>query len=192
MATVRNDSATVNTPINGRQQAAFPQLAGGPQAAGQPATLPLRSPAEVEAVTWVALGKIASKQEGGEGEHLQRDQLPDGAAYGLHLWLVGQVDGQPINLPITGRVTVGHGGQKASSSTNAVDVLARVLGKVNAQTRAAILRDLPAEYGPNGKLETVADERREEAETLLKACRQTVKVPARGPVKVQYQVGFKT
>ena len=85
----------------------------------------------------------------GKAAEASRNDLPDGAAHNVKLRIVAQVDGGPIFERIfDGALTVGHLSQVAPSTTPGGDALlcAIALGKLNAETRAAVLRDTLADY----------------------------------------------
>lgn len=151
-----------------------------PKAPANVSTAPAAARAEL--VAWQALSYVAGKQA-------DRDSLTAGAAHHVRLEISGAIDGQPLEpVAFEGRLTIGHDSTRASSAVpNQGQVLAWILGKLNAATREAILRDLPAEFAAHGgALPEVPCGLVAEAETLLAALRTSKQVTARGPVKCEY------
>lgn len=113
------------------------------RSAAKPAAVPVNKVEHAAAVFAAAdyvIGKAAKAS---------RDDLPDGASHNVKLRIVAQVDGGPIFERIfDGSLTVGHLSQVAPSTTPGGDALlcAIALGKLNAETRAAVLRDTLADY----------------------------------------------
>lgn len=143
----------------------------------------VKSAADAFPALWSALGYIAGKEA-------DRDALADGSLTTIDLTVSGSIDGLPVAERITGRLTVGHSTEKASSSTpNVSHIIAALLSKLNKATRAKVLAEIPADYAAGGQslpelsVGDVAD-----AENLLAALRQTKRVTARGPVKCEYSL----
>lgn len=136
----------------------------------------------LSAAVWQAAAKIAAENAGET-----RDNLPDGAAYPtIKLMFAAEIDGQIFRRQFDGSVTVGHGSERASSSAIGADeLLAWLLNQVNATTRAAILRDLPATFAANGQRLPVKEEEIEAAAETLKAVRRERVVSVRGAVNVK-------
>lgn len=99
---------------------------------------------EKTAAVWSAVNYLA-----GKAAESSRDDLPDGANYRVRLRIVAQVDDGPMFERIfDGPLSVGHLQEVAPSATPGGDALlcAIALGKLNAETRAAVLRDTLADY----------------------------------------------
>lgn len=132
---------------------------------------------------WAALGYVSSKEA-------DRDALADGSLTTIDLTVAGSIDGLPVAERLTGRLTVGHSTEKASSSTpNVSHIIAALLAKLNKATRSKVLSEIPAEYAAGGQsLPELAVGDVADAENLLAALRQTKRVTARGPVKCEYSL----
>lgn len=117
-------------------------------AAATPAPVPVAAPVnmvEQSAAVWAAVDYLAGKAAASG-----RDDLPDGHNCKVRLRIVAQVDGGPVFEKIfDGALTVGHLSEVAPSTTPGGDALlcAIALGKLNAETRAAVLREVLADYG---------------------------------------------
>jgi hypothetical protein len=87
-------------------------------------------------------------------------------------------------LEIVGTLTVGHDSETAATVTPGADVLlGLVLAKLNAVTREAILRELPADFAAAGaEYPTVPDEIVEATEALTAQLRRKVSQHRRGAV----------
>lgn len=113
------------------------------RSAATPAAVPVNK-VEHAAAAYAAANYVVSK-----AAEASRNDLPDGASHNVKLRIVAQVDGGPIFERIfDGALTVGHLSQVAPSTTPGGDALlcAIALGKLNAETRAAVLRDTLADY----------------------------------------------
>lgn len=145
------------------------------------AALPRNAAPALSAITYAALAYAAGK----EGD---RDALDAGASHVFDLQISGTVDGLPVDRSLAGRLSVGRDSERASSATpNLPQVVAWILGKLNAATREAIVRDLPAEFAANGSaLPEVPCGMVEAADALLGKLRATKRTKVRGSVVVEY------
>jgi hypothetical protein len=137
----------------------------------------------LSAVTWQALSYVAGKES-------DRDALEAGAAHQVDLHVSGTVDGLPVQQAFSGRLTVGQDGTRNSAVVpNLAHLIAAVLGKLNDATRAAVLRDLPAEFAANGgSLPELSVGLVAQADSLIKALKSTRNSAVRGAVKCEYRL----
>lgn len=133
------------------------------------------------AAVWEAVGKIAGKES-------RRDDIPDGSAHKIELYLAAKIDGQIYRQGFTANLTVGHGSTRAASSLpNMGEVLGHVLAQLNGATREAVLAKLPEIYAANdGKLPEVPAEIAAAADGMLEKLRASKTQTVRGPVSVKY------
>lgn len=135
---------------------------------------------EHAAAVWAAVNYLAGKSQ-------NRDELTSGASYGVKLSIVAQVDGGPIyRQQFEGPLTVGHDSEVAASHTPGGDklLLAVALSKMNETTRAALIRDVLADYA-SGELPEVSSGLLAEVENLQQQLRAGVKQKRRGSVKFE-------
>lgn len=134
-------------------------------------------------VVLAAAGKIIEKE-------LRRDEIADGSSHKVELMLVARVDGQHrYSQQFEADVSVGHSSERASGQNpNVAKLLAHVLAKLNAATREAILRDLPAEFAANGGEFGAVDEAMSAAaDGMLKRMRASMpKSTVRGSISVKH------
>ena len=93
-------------------------------------------------------------------------------------------------VSIRGLLTVGENSVVASSVTPQPEqLLALILGKLNANTREKLLRELPSDFAANGNEMPKADESLvESVQDLLARLRREVTRPRRGSVKGTFDV----
>jgi hypothetical protein len=151
------------------------QPAAGSETAAAPNLVAL------SAAVWEAVGRVAEKEN-------RRDDIPDGFSGRVELSLAAKIQGQIYRQQFTADLTVGYGSQAATSSLpNVGAIVGHILARLNAATREAILRELPAAYAAaGGKLEVTA-EIEAAAEGLLSKLRATKQIAKRGPVSCKYQ-----
>ena len=138
------------------------------------------SPAAL-ATAWAALGKIASK----EGN---RDLMPEGSNHTVNLAILGDVDGEMVEIQVGSRLSVGFDSTRASSVTPDADhVVAYLLSRMNPATRARVLSELPEQFAANGNhLPEVDSSLIDAAEGMLTRLRAKVEQNVRGSVAVKY------
>jgi hypothetical protein len=138
------------------------------------------SKVEQFATIFAALGKVT-------GENFQRDDLPDGASHKVALCIIARVDGGDLyRQEFSADVNVGHGSVRASSTgAPQADVIAWILGHVNAATRESILAKLPEVFEAAGGELPVSDRDAEAAESMLKRLRAKKSQQVRGSVSVK-------
>lgn len=133
---------------------------------------------ELGSAVMIALSKLGEK-------YANRDELQDGASYEIHAHVAGTVNGHAFTCPLDAHMTVGHETTRASSVTPCVtEILALVLGKLNAATRASVVNEVLEMYDATGTVEAgeaniaIVDE-------LLSQMRQAKSQTVRGSVKVE-------
>jgi hypothetical protein len=164
-----------------KQAAAVVNQPAAPAApAGQPNLV------AAHAAIWESIGKLYG-QEG------RRDDLPDGFAGRIELSIAAKVEGvaQPFRQGFTVDLTAGYASQRASSTLPKVGlIVGHILGLLNAATREAVLRDLPAIYAANdGDLPDVPATVAEAAESLLAKLRASIPQKVRGSVSAKCTAG---
>lgn len=166
MASVARKTTSANPP-----QSNSPNSAPTPQ----PNLVALRS------AIFHSLVKIAGK----EGD---RDDLTPGSSHKCKLTVLAEIDGQRFSQSWDADLSVGHDSTRASSvGAPQEDVLAWVLRRVNAQTKAAVLREMAEQYAAAGNTFDVTEQERNEAKAALSKLRQKVSQEVRGTVRVNYQ-----
>jgi hypothetical protein len=132
-------------------------------------------------IVWAMLGKIGSKQA-------DREKLADGGQHSMRLLISGEIDGQIFEQSLVGNLSIGHAQQRATSATPQLpQLLAYILGKLNAATRDRILVDVPHDFRENGQqLPEVDTEMLKQTERLLSQLRQSKTVTARGNLRCEY------
>lgn len=165
----------VAAPVN---EAAINQASESPaqDAAKAPASLVIQN-----AAIWAAVGKLCAAND-------RRDDLPDGIAKRVDVYLAARVDGGPVyRKGWAVDLSVGHGSQRASSSLpNTGKIVGAILGLLNTATREAVLRDLPALYAASGgDLPDVDPAIASAAEGMLAKLRASKQVDVRGSVSAK-------
>ena len=114
-----------------------------------------------------------------------REALTDGAVYQVDLAIAGTINGETYADRCQGQLFVGHKTQASSSSgPEADEILALMLGKLNAKTREKFLREVVEEYQANGNKLPAADPTiYAMAKATLKQMRASETVTKNGPVK---------
>jgi len=136
--------------------------------------------ASLPPVLWAAIEKIGHKE-------LNADQLTEDSSHEVRLKLSGTVDGRPFEQAIESVVEIGPRHEKSSSVNPQVgELIACILSKLNAATRARILADIPAEFMELGKMPKSRPDLVAETKSMLKKLRSVKIVNARGPVRCQY------
>lgn len=137
---------------------------------------------ELSAAVIQAAAKIFEKES-------RRDDLRDGGAYSVDLYVTGRVNNGPVfKKCYHAEMSVGHATVQASSATpDQAKLIGHILSKLNATTREAILRDLPNEFAANGnELPAVAKEIEAATDGLLKKLRASKQVAKRGNVSIKH------
>lgn len=147
---------------------------------------PSRSISKVHqhAAIFAAVGKIA-------GECFTRDDLPDGASERVDVCITARVEGGDLyRKQFHCDLAVGHASQRASSTgAPQEDVIAWILGHVNAATRESILAKLPEVFAANGEALPVSEGDKAAAEAMLKRLRAKKTQDVRGSVSVKVSEG---
>jgi hypothetical protein len=132
------------------------------------------------AAVWAVMGKVSDEQS-------RRDDIPDGFTGHVDLSIAAQVNGGQVYRQLfSADISVGHKSQRASSTgAPQEDVVAWILGHVNAATRESILRNLPEVYAGNGEQLPVSQKDSEDAKEMLKRLRAKSTQVVRGSVSVK-------
>lgn len=118
-------------------------------------------------------------------ENFDRDDLAGGDSFTCRASLVVEVAGQTITVNSNGTVNVEPDFTRASSTGCKVgEVVAYLLSKVNAATRAATLAEMAEVFAANGCRLPVSEEAVEEADAAMARLRQRKDQPVRGSVRV--------
>lgn len=115
----------------------------------------------------------------------RRDDIADGTNCVVDLMIAARVNNGPIwRHAATCDFSVGHASERAASTISGMNkLLAYVMGKLNEQTREAILRDLVGEYQTAGcEFPDSPKEIESATENLLKQIRACKKQVVRGTV----------
>lgn len=113
-----------------------------------------------------------------------RDELVDGQAYKLVADVSGSINDVPFSLPVEATLTVGHESVRASSTTPKTNcVIAAILGKLNAATRAKVVQDVLDEYRETQNV-TADPHMVELVDAFLAGLRQIKQESVRGAVKI--------
>lgn len=160
------------------QKNIFDNVAGDSGAAKLPAV----NLAAARAAIFAALAKIGGKES-------DRDALAGGDEFAARVEIRATLaSGHEYRETFDTETSVGHDSQRAvSHGITSGELLAYVLGKMNATTRDAVLRDLAAEYAANGHELPVDKAATKAAEEALKRLRATEKQTVRGSVSVSYE-----
>lgn len=135
---------------------------------------------ELSAAVFHAAAKVASKEA-------DRDELTAGRTYDVRrLTIAAEIDGQPFSAAYDVSLSVGHDTTRAGSAPTAGVLLAYLLGKMNAATRDATLRDLAEVFATHGHKLPVDETLAEAAEAALKQLRARHSTTTRGNVSAQY------
>lgn len=131
-----------------------------------------------------ALMAIIAKIGGGEGD---RDALSAGEHHTASVTVLAEINGQRFQQSWDSTLDVGPDSVRASAvGAPQADVIAWLLRRVNAATKAKLLREMAEEYAANGNDFGVTEAERGEVEESLKRLRQKVDQPVRGSVRVNY------
>lgn len=144
--------------------------------AAQPAAGPVNKVEQYHAA-WHAVAKVAEKIG-------NRDELTSGNSHDVKLYLVAQVDGgEKLKAYYDGPLTIGGDSEVAPSHFPGGEalLLAVVLGKLNGQTREAVMRDILADYS-RGELPEVEAGELEAVKSHCKQIRAMFKAPRKGSV----------
>lgn len=136
----------------------------------------------LSAAVWEAIGKISEKES-------RRDDIPDGFSGHIELSIAAKIQNQIYRQQFEADLTVGFAQETAASHTPGGDkrLLAFVLGKLNAATREAILRDIPDDYAASKELPAVDDGIMTAVDGMLSKLRANAKQQKRGAVSVKHK-----
>lgn len=168
---LKNLETAVNQPTF--SQAAQPNQPPAGQPAGQPNLVAL------SAAVWETVNRVSAEQS-------RRDDIPDGFAGHVDLSIAARIQGQVYRQNFSAEISVGHKSTRASSTgAPQEDVVAWILGHVNAVTRASILEKLPEVFASNGEQLPVSEKDSEDAAAMLKRLRAKKSQEVRGSVSVK-------
>ena len=157
-----------------------------PASAGNPHPQAVTAPAVAESQRQAALRAAVANLA---GKSANRDALPAGAEYAVEISVSGSVNGHPVEaLEATAALTVGHDSVRAANSLPYAQLLAVVLAKLNATTKAAVMRDVLAEIQASGKVPDVLVSQQGAVDAWLKTARASIQQPVRGSVSVKWAV----
>lgn len=132
----------------------------------------------IRAAAMAFVSKIAA-------ENYDRDDLTAGDSFACRASLVIDVAGQKVAINANGSVNVEPDITRASSTGCKIgEVVAYLLSKVNAATRAATLANMAEDFAANGCRLPVSEEAVEEADKAMARLRQKKDQHVRGSVRV--------
>ena len=139
--------------------------------------------ATINSALWGFINKASDKEFVSSG-------LEAGGKHTANLTINGTVDGEVVNLNLSGDLLKGFDSTRASSSTPAAaKLLALVLSKLNTATRSKILSEIPETFAANGNELPEVDKGIVEAtENMLSRLRSKVQTNVKGSVTCQYRI----